>query len=112
MPETEVVSEIERYRGGAGQACAYKVGQLKILELRDKANTRLGPRFNLKDFHTVVLENGGLPLFLLEQLDDEWIGTGQSQLHHSNGVRKQDRAIVTDHHALFPFGPRSAHHGP
>jgi uncharacterized protein (DUF885 family) len=80
MPETEVVSEIERYMGLPGQACAYKVGQLKILELRDKAKTRLGPRFNLKDFHTVVLENGGVPLFLLEQLVDEWIATGQAQM--------------------------------
>jgi uncharacterized protein (DUF885 family) len=80
MPETEVVSEIERYMGLPGQACAYKVGQLKILELRDKAKARLGPRFNLKDFHTVVLENGGVPLFLLEQLVDEWIATGQAQM--------------------------------
>src|SRR5260370_27857626 len=81
MPETEVVSEIERYMGLAGQACAYKVGQLKILELRDKAKTRLGPRFNLKDFPTVVLENGGVPLFLPEPLVDEWIATGQAQMH-------------------------------
>ncbi len=80
MPETEVVSEIERYTGLPGQACAYKVGQLKILELRDKAKARLGPRFNLKDFHTVVLENGGVPLFVLEQLVDEWIATGQAQM--------------------------------
>src|SRR2546427_10502816 len=60
MPETEVVSEIERYTGLRGQACAYKVGQLKILELRDKARARLGPRFNLKDFHTDSAEQLGL----------------------------------------------------
>jgi uncharacterized protein (DUF885 family) len=73
MPEGEVVSEIERYMGQPGQACAYKVGQLKILELRDKAKAALGDRFTLKDFHAVVLENGGVPLTILEQLVDEWI---------------------------------------
>ncbi len=56
-----------------GQACAYKVGELKILELRDKARAALGPKFNLRDFHAVVLENGGVPLRLLEQLVSEWI---------------------------------------
>ena len=69
----EVASEVERYMAMPGQACAYKVGELKILELRAKARTALGPRFNLKDFHTVILENGGVPLTLLEQLVDEWI---------------------------------------
>jgi uncharacterized protein (DUF885 family) len=56
-----------------GQACAYKVGQLKILELRARARAALGTRFNLKDFHAVILENGGVPLTLLEQEVDEWI---------------------------------------
>ena len=73
MPEGEVVSEIERYMGLPGQACAYKVGQLKILELRERAKTALGPKFDLKDFHTVVLENGGVPLTLLETLVNDWI---------------------------------------
>jgi uncharacterized protein (DUF885 family) len=72
-PQTEVASEVERYMAMPGQACAYKVGELKILELRAKARAALGPRFNLKDFHAVVLENGGVPLTLLEQLVDEWI---------------------------------------
>lgn len=80
MPEGEVVSEVERYMGQPGQACAYKVGQLKILELRERAKSALGARFNLKEFHAVVLENGGVPLTILEQLVDEWIaklnGTG------------------------------------
>ena len=56
-----------------GQACAYKIGELKILELREKAKAALGPKFDLKDFNAVVLENGGVPLTLLEQLVDEWI---------------------------------------
>ena len=73
MNESEVISEIERYMGLPGQACAYKVGQLKILELRDRARAALGAKFDLREFHAVVLENGGLPLTLLEQLVDEWI---------------------------------------
>jgi uncharacterized protein (DUF885 family) len=73
MGEAEVTSEIERYMALPGQALAYKVGQLKILELRDKARAALGPKFDLKDFHTVVLENGAVPLTVLERLVDEWI---------------------------------------
>jgi uncharacterized protein (DUF885 family) len=73
MNESEVITEVERYMGQPGQACAYKVGQLKILELRERAKAALGPKFDLKDFHAVVLENGGVPLTLLEKLVDEWI---------------------------------------
>jgi len=73
MNESEIITEVERYMGQPGQACAYKVGQLKILELRERAQAALGPKFNLKDFHAVVLENGGVPLTLLEKLVDEWI---------------------------------------
>ena len=69
----DVTTEVERYMAAPGQACAYKVGELKILALRDKARAALGARFDLKDFHAVVLENGGMPLTLLEQLVDEWI---------------------------------------
>jgi uncharacterized protein (DUF885 family) len=71
--ESDSTSEVERYMGLPGQATAYKVGQLKILELREKAKAELGPKFVLKDFHTVVLENGGVPLGVLERLVDEWI---------------------------------------
>jgi uncharacterized protein (DUF885 family) len=72
-PEAQVASEVERYMAMPGQACAYTVGELKILELRARARAALGPKFNLKDFHTVILDNGGVPLTLLEQLVDEWI---------------------------------------
>ena len=78
MGEDEVVSEVERYMALPGQATAYKVGQLKILELRERARAALGPKFNLKDFHTVVLESGAVPLTVLEQLVDEWIATGST----------------------------------
>jgi uncharacterized protein (DUF885 family) len=75
----DATSEVERYMALPGQACAYKVGELKILELREKAKAALGPKFNLKDFHAVVLENGGVPLTLLEQLVDEWIARVRAQ---------------------------------
>ena len=74
----DVVSEVERYMALPGQACAYKVGELKILELREKARAALGARFDLKEFHAVVLENGAMPLTLLEQLVDEWIARVRS----------------------------------
>ena len=76
MHEAEVTSEVERYMALPGQACAYKVGQLKILELRDRARAALGGKFDLKDFHAVVLENGAVPLTVLERLVDEWIAAG------------------------------------
>ena len=78
MNESEVISEVERYMGQPGQACAYKVGQLKILEVRERAKAALGPRFALKDFHAVVLENGGVPLTVLDKLVDEWIASVKS----------------------------------
>jgi len=68
-----VTSEVERYMESPGQACAYKIGQLKILSLRDKAKAALGPAFDLKDFHAVVLENGALPLNLVERLVDDYL---------------------------------------
>lgn len=74
MPETDVVAEIERYLVMPGQALAYKVGMNKILELREKAKAALGPKFDLRAFHDLVLTGGDLPLALLEQRVDAWIG--------------------------------------
>ena len=73
LPEGEVVAEIERYIVNPGQACAYKIGMLKLLELRTRAEQALGPKFDEKGFHDTVLGNGALPLEILEQLVDEWI---------------------------------------
>ena len=73
IPRSEVVTEIERYIVWPGQACAYKVGQLKILELRDRAEERLGDAFDIREFHNVVLTNGALPLSLLERVVDDWL---------------------------------------
>lgn len=72
-PEAGAVSEVERYIVAPGQACSYKVGMLKILELRERAKQALGERFDLRAFHDVMLKNGCVPLEILEQLVDEWI---------------------------------------
>ena len=66
-------SEVERYCVLPGQACSYKIGMLKILELRAKAQQALGTKFSLKEFHNTVLRAGNMPLSVLEQVIDEWI---------------------------------------
>lgn len=65
--------EIDRYIIAPGQACGYKVGQLKILELREKARAALGDKFDIRAFHDVVLGSGGLPLTVLQDQVDRWI---------------------------------------
>ena len=72
------VSETERYVVFAGQACAYKVGQLKILALRAKARAALGDKFSIKEFHNVVLQSGNMPLAVLEQVVDAWVAAKKS----------------------------------
>jgi len=56
-----------------GQACAYKIGMMRILDLRAKAQKALGDKFNIKAFHNTVLETGNVPLSVLEKVVDEWI---------------------------------------
>ncbi len=71
-------SETDRYIAWPGQALAYKMGQLKIRELRDRAKTELGSRFDLKAFHDEILDGGALPLDLLEARVDRWIKAQKS----------------------------------
>ena len=66
-------SEVERYVVNPGQACSYMMGELKILELRDKARKALGDKFSIKDFHNAVLSAGTVPLDLLERRVDAYL---------------------------------------
>ncbi|MDZ4776190.1 MAG: DUF885 family protein [Alphaproteobacteria bacterium] len=72
-----VVSEVERYAVWPGQACGYEIGRIEIERLREKAQRGLGPKFDLKKFHDVVLLNGSVPLPVLERQVDAWISRGR-----------------------------------
>ncbi len=72
-PEASIIAEIERYISWPGQALSYKVGQLKIRELRARAEQTLGSKFDIREFHNEVLEDGCLPLTLLEEKINAWI---------------------------------------
>jgi uncharacterized protein (DUF885 family) len=72
MSEQEVESEIERYMASPGQALSYKIGELKIKELRDKYTKQLGSAFNVAAFHDEVLKDGAVPLDVLERKMDAW----------------------------------------
>jgi uncharacterized protein (DUF885 family) len=71
--EASIISEIERYMAVPGQALSYKIGQLKIIELRKKAEKELGSKFDIKKYHQIVLESGVMPLALLEKKVNNWI---------------------------------------
>ena len=73
MSEGEVVAEVERYLVQPAQALAYKIGMMKILELRSRARDALGSKFDLREFHDEVLRNGAMPLAILERVVDEYV---------------------------------------
>ena len=73
--EDGITSEIERYMANPGQALSYKIGQLKIRELRARAKAALGDKFDIREFHNQILETGCIPLALLENKIDKWIET-------------------------------------
>ena len=79
VAETDVQAEVDRYVAWPAQALGYKVGQLKLLELRARAQQALGDRFNLSGFHDQVLDSGALPLDYLEQRIDSWIAQQKTQ---------------------------------
>jgi prolyl oligopeptidase len=71
--ELDIRSEVDRYLIMPGQALAYKIGELKIKALRQKAEATLKERFDIKDFHQVVIENGAVPLAVLEHKVEQWL---------------------------------------
>lgn len=77
---TQIKSEVRRYLVWPGQATAYKIGMLKILELRAKAQQALGDRFDIRGFHDTLLGSGAVPLPLLEKMIDQWIASQQGAL--------------------------------
>ncbi|MGI2152701.1 DUF885 domain-containing protein [Shewanella oncorhynchi] len=78
MAESDIVAEVERYMAIPGQALSYKVGQLKILALRARAEKALGDRFDLKAFHDQILTSGSLPMAVMENKIDRWIASKQA----------------------------------
>jgi uncharacterized protein (DUF885 family) len=75
--EADIINEVDRYISWPGQALAYKIGQRRILELRKLVQSTLGPRFDIRAFHDVVLSNGAVPLETLDSIVREWIKTQQ-----------------------------------
>jgi uncharacterized protein (DUF885 family) len=77
--EAMATAEVDRYYVWPGQALSYKVGELRIKALRAKAEVELGERFDIRHFHNAVIDNGSLPLTVLEQRIAEWIARNRSQ---------------------------------
>ncbi|MDO6694202.1 DUF885 domain-containing protein [Aliiglaciecola sp. 3_MG-2023] len=76
--EEDIINEIDRYISWPGQALAYKIGQLKMLELRERAKSKLGDKFDIKAFHDTLLGSGSIPLSVLEENIDNWIESVKS----------------------------------
>jgi uncharacterized protein (DUF885 family) len=75
IPAADAASEVERFMALPGQTLAYRVGEIKIRLLRDKAKTALGDRFDPREFHHEILKDGSMPLDILEAKIDRWIAS-------------------------------------
>jgi len=82
VDEPTIQSEADRYIAWPAQACSYKIGQLKFLELRKRARRALGPKFDIRAFHDEMLNGGSLPLDLLEARTDKWIAEQKAASDH------------------------------
>ena len=82
MDEPNIETEVDRYIAWPGQALAYKLGQMKIIELRERARQQLGGRFDLRAFHDALLGDGALPLDVLEENMDRWIAAQKGDVSH------------------------------
>jgi uncharacterized protein (DUF885 family) len=79
MAESDATAEVERYIALPGQALGYKVGQLRISAMRARAEAALGPKFDIKAFHSVILRDGALPMDVLDAKVDRWIEQRSAQ---------------------------------
>jgi uncharacterized protein (DUF885 family) len=77
LTETDAIAEVERYIAMPAQALSYKIGQRKLLELRMRAEEELGGAFDIREFHSAILDDGAMPLSILEEKIERWIATGQ-----------------------------------
>jgi prolyl oligopeptidase len=71
----DIINEVDRYINWPGQALAYKIGQLKILELKNTSKLKLGDDYDVREFHHQILKNGALPLYMVEQNINNWISS-------------------------------------
>jgi uncharacterized protein (DUF885 family)/quercetin dioxygenase-like cupin family protein len=97
-------SEVERYVVNPGQACSYMIGQLKLLELRDKAKKTLGDKFNIREFHSAVLGAGTLPLELLEKQVDAYLRAATVVASLPKGEQVVPVYHEPHHRQLFAYG--------
>ncbi len=91
IDEPSIQAEVDRYIAWPGQATAYKIGQLKILELRDRAKSALGDKFDLRAFHDQILDSGALPLDLLSDRIDAWIASQKAAGASANVSSLRDK---------------------
>ncbi len=79
LARDEVAAEIDRYITWPAQALSYKIGEIKIQELRKKAEKALGEKFDLRAFHDTIIGNGSLPIAILEEIINDWISDQKKQ---------------------------------
>ena len=110
MAQKTVESEVDRYYVWPAQALGYMIGELKIIELRDRARAALGDRFDIRRFHMAVLDTGAVPLAVLEQSIDEWIGAEKAAFRQAQRLGVMELLDAPHEHQERPEGDRGAAH--